>query len=311
LKPRFKYGDIYYNMSALWRPGFDNVIAMGQTIPVMPFRFSSLNMLAATSAKLTSGFIQVNYLDGTNDTVHVQAQPWWKWPYPTGGDIIIPNRLVAGVLESNYTSIHQSTYWIDPTKIVTSLILPPLSFPSTLHIFALSLMVYTEAPIEKVLLRVESARALETWPEGLNARTRIVRVVVTNISNNALTRNQNVRCVVHGQGLGMLKGYGYIRRLLPGQQATIDLAVLAPNRNDTQRVVNTTVLFTGDNVAGTEYEFDMTLLPADYSSDFTSIYRHESPAWFNDAKFGIFIHWGVYSVPGWGNTGKNESYAEW
>jgi hypothetical protein len=27
----------------------------------------------------------------------------------------------------------------------------------------------------------------------------------------------------------------------------------------------------------------------------------EVPAWYLDAKFGIFIHWGVYSVPAFGN----------
>src|ERR1700716_3167564 len=32
------------------------------------------------------------------------------------------------------------------------------------------------------------------------------------------------------------------------------------------------------------------------------------PQWFKDAKFGIFIHWGVYSVPGWSSKGQ---YAEW
>jgi alpha-L-fucosidase len=32
------------------------------------------------------------------------------------------------------------------------------------------------------------------------------------------------------------------------------------------------------------------------------------PPWFDDAKLGIFIHWGVYSVPAWGPKGK---YAEW
>lgn len=32
---------------------------------------------------------------------------------------------------------------------------------------------------------------------------------------------------------------------------------------------------------------------------------------FDDAKFGIFIHWGPYSVPGWGNSTPWESYAEW
>ena len=37
------------------------------------------------------------------------------------------------------------------------------------------------------------------------------------------------------------------------------------------------------------------------------------PEWFGDAKFGIFIHWGVYSVPAWIRVqeGKYASYAEW
>jgi alpha-L-fucosidase len=32
------------------------------------------------------------------------------------------------------------------------------------------------------------------------------------------------------------------------------------------------------------------------------------PAWFRDAKLGIFIHWGVYSVPAYG---EKEQYGEW
>ena len=27
--------------------------------------------------------------------------------------------------------------------------------------------------------------------------------------------------------------------------------------------------------------------------------RHRVPVWYDDAKLGIFIHWGLYSVPGW------------
>jgi alpha-L-fucosidase len=29
--------------------------------------------------------------------------------------------------------------------------------------------------------------------------------------------------------------------------------------------------------------------------------QHHTPAWFNPAKFGIFIHWGLYSIPAHGN----------
>jgi len=32
------------------------------------------------------------------------------------------------------------------------------------------------------------------------------------------------------------------------------------------------------------------------------------PSWFDEAKFGIFIHWEVYSVPAWAPKGQ---YAEW
>ncbi len=38
-----------------------------------------------------------------------------------------------------------------------------------------------------------------------------------------------------------------------------------------------------------------------YKDDWASLSEHETPRWFRDAKFGIFIHWGVYSVPAFGN----------
>jgi alpha-L-fucosidase len=35
--------------------------------------------------------------------------------------------------------------------------------------------------------------------------------------------------------------------------------------------------------------------------DWESLRNYEVPEWYKDAKFGIFIHWGVYSVPAFGN----------
>ena len=34
-----------------------------------------------------------------------------------------------------------------------------------------------------------------------------------------------------------------------------------------------------------------------YQSTWESLKKYQTPEWFKDAKFGIFIHWGVYSVP--------------
>ena len=58
-----------------------------------------------------------------------------------------------------------------------------------------------------------------------------------------------------------------------------------------------------------------------------SLSTHKIPQWFHDAKLGIFIHWGLYSVPAWApiepkegsghefttinETMKNNPYAEW
>jgi len=45
-----------------------------------------------------------------------------------------------------------------------------------------------------------------------------------------------------------------------------------------------------------------------YQPNWESLDSRPVPQWFKDAKFGIFIHWGVYSVPGWCTKGN---YAEW
>lgn len=63
-----------------------------------------------------------------------------------------------------------------------------------------------------------------------------------------------------------------------------------------------------------------------YTADKESISKHEVPEWYHDAKLGIFIHWGLYSVPAFAVTGvdlvesmkkgfevhfTNNPYAEW
>lgn len=63
--------------------------------------------------------------------------------------------------------------------------------------------------------------------------------------------------------------------------------------------------------------------PDTYQPTIESLNTHLLPQWYADAKLGIFIHWGLYSVPGWAvitpeNTKlspeehlKRNPYAEW
>jgi alpha-L-fucosidase len=36
-----------------------------------------------------------------------------------------------------------------------------------------------------------------------------------------------------------------------------------------------------------------------YEATWESVRTHGVPDWYNDAKLGVFLHWGLYSVPGW------------
>ena len=38
-----------------------------------------------------------------------------------------------------------------------------------------------------------------------------------------------------------------------------------------------------------------------FQPDWQSLANYQAPDWYRDAKFGIFIHWGLYSVPAYGN----------
>lgn len=54
-----------------------------------------------------------------------------------------------------------------------------------------------------------------------------------------------------------------------------------------------------------------------YEADWKSLDSRPVPGWFSKAKFGIFIHWGVYSVPAWApadiDVGNHTGlkYSEW
>jgi len=63
--------------------------------------------------------------------------------------------------------------------------------------------------------------------------------------------------------------------------------------------------------------------PSKYEPTLESLNQHPLPQWYADAKLGIFVHWGLYSVPGWAPLNhpnhdftsadyiKYNPYAEW
>jgi alpha-L-fucosidase len=48
-------------------------------------------------------------------------------------------------------------------------------------------------------------------------------------------------------------------------------------------------------------EVDLVSHQGPFRPDWDSLEKYEAPEWYKDAKFGIFIHWGVYAVPAFGS----------
>jgi alpha-L-fucosidase len=48
-------------------------------------------------------------------------------------------------------------------------------------------------------------------------------------------------------------------------------------------------------------QVDETNATGKFTNDWDSLTQYAEPEWYKDAKFGIFIHWGVYSVPAFGS----------
>src|SRR3954469_1439975 len=58
---------------------------------------------------------------------------------------------------------------------------------------------------------------------------------------------------------------------------------------------------------------NLPLFAQHYEANWNSLNQRKIPEWFNKDKFGIFIHWGTYSVPAYAPVIPNRgvSYAEW
>ncbi len=56
-----------------------------------------------------------------------------------------------------------------------------------------------------------------------------------------------------------------------------------------------------DNMKAYLKLIDETIENGEYKADWSTLINHKVPDWYRDAKFGIFIHWGVYSVPAYGH----------
>lgn len=310
------YAGVNYIFPQYRESGDDNVLAQGQMLHPPRGRYFSVQMLAAAETSIAQGFVNATYSDNTTTSGPILVHPWWDWPYPYGGDVVFPGYYTNSSMDYNRSMIFQTINWLDSTKELVSLQLPNVTAGSStdpggeaidtrLHIFAATLLPATDTGIG---LEVQYARSTKMWMEGTN-KTQIVEVHINNMGTEWVLANNSVRITVSADGLNTVVP-GVINRLQPGDQAIVHVGVENAEGVSAGTTGPATVHISGADVQGA-HTFDAMYGVPEYEPTFDSIYSHEAPTWYSNAKYGIFIHWGPYSVPAWGNKGDKEDYAEW
>ncbi|MFD4508475.1 alpha-L-fucosidase [Streptomyces sp. NPDC058457] len=300
---RIEVDGVPFDFPAATAGAGNNVVALGQRVDLPQGRYLSAVFLTSGSYGNAAGTATVHYADGTTSTAGLSGGDW----YAVGGSLSAPYRYQPdGGKDAHSVGIGTSEVWIDPQREAVALTLPvtnPAEAGRTaLHVFALSLQA------------VAQGRALalrDTWSTSslLDASgAQSVEATVVNAGTVAILAGDAVSVRVEVPGARTVEP-ARIRRLDPGEQARVHVGI----RNRTGTAPGTaqdgTVSVHGRGTQVAANKSTLTLGTADYQPTETSLAGHRAPYWFNDAKFGIFIHWGVYAVPAWAPVGVQ--YAEW
>ncbi|KAJ3561656.1 hypothetical protein NPX13_g8858 [Xylaria arbuscula] len=298
---------IKYSFPGYTGPGTpDNIISTGQSISIPDDRYFSASFLVSGDKEFytVSGNVTFAYTDNTTSIYELRSLDWFSWLTLNRGEIVFPFRFTSGGVNWNTSHVFERTAPLTPGKALRSITLPDVDVDEgngRLHVFAISLWETGEEE-EGALVRVQSVRPTQKW---FSVDEQIVEITVNNVGGECVA-GAGVTITLAGEGFETTTP-GTVKRLCPGDQKIVKIGVTG----SPDVPVNATVVVEGDTGRQT-FEFsDVEIGLTDWTSDLDNLARHESPEWFNGAKFGIFIHWGVYAVTGWGNSTPHESYAEW
>ncbi|KAG5753532.1 hypothetical protein H9Q70_003809 [Fusarium xylarioides] len=152
------------------------------------------------------------------------------------------------------------------------------------------------------------------WLEGSDYE-QVVEFFVTNSDeNNPLTWADGLDVSVESSSLETTTP-GTLLRLGPKQSAVVQVGVKnkggvkAGTQCDAKAVVT---WGSKDDPKKSSKDFSGQCGIGDYTASESSLGHHWNPDWFNEIKCGIFIHWGLCSIPAFGNKpGPKQNYAEW
>lgn len=150
------------------------------------------------------------------------------------------------------------------------------------------------------------------WFDGTDHVQAVELFVQNTDKSKFLTKSHKLKVTIDSPSLATVIP-GAVHRLAPGQTALVQVGVKnkAGVQAGTQCGGKATAAAGPHGKQTASAAISGACGICDYDNTAESLLTHRTPDWFDKIKYGIFIHWGLYSVPAFGNTGQNENYAEW
>ncbi|KAI0467354.1 glycoside hydrolase family 29 protein [Xylaria cf. heliscus] len=282
----------------------DNIVCAGQkiTIPHNVSRIFSASFLVSGDVEFATatGNVTFHYADGAVSSYELRALDWFSWLTLNRGELVFPFRFTDTGVNWNTSHVFERTAPLDPERRLIAVTLPDAAGTgqARLHVFAVSLW----GPEREREIEVQAVRPTQKW---FDAGEQVVDVVVNNVGSECVA-GSGVTIEIVGEGFETTR-LGKVKRLCPGDQKVAKVGA----RGSSKGAVDVEILVDGDVGRQVARFSDVEIGLTDWTPELDNLARHEAPDWFDGNKFGIFVHWGVYSVTGWGNSTPHESYAEW
>lgn len=202
-------------------------------------------------------------------------------------------------------------------KRLVSIRLPSAGKWNALHVFAMSYVPALATPPAAVEDKIVPAyvRATRRWEDVGDVRAQVVEVALANpvsVKSHADRMawiDRQINLSLAGSTFETVRPAS-VPRLMPGDMAQVEVLVRPTSSSaefDDSMLELTVDSHSWSVPVSTEGSLvhDFTQWTAD-----EDVEKHSAPAWFTGAKFGVFIHWGLYSVPAWADCEAGK-YAEW
>ncbi|CUA75537.1 alpha-L-fucosidase [Rhizoctonia solani] len=327
----FEYDRVLFQLPK-FGSGKDNLVSNGQVIKLdEPQYIREIHVLYA------------------GDHNNVSVKNWWTLSWVNKGVIQAPYHTTDYEKSINH-NLTQIYHWVTTLKSnspLRSITLPNTGSYNRFHLFALSLVptgpllgCAADAPHYGAQIPLALAPPVP-GPQLITRRARLTRklyeafdrlgnpqelggaqlVEVTLANMRPTAAWADTRCWggpmhvwVYGNNLYTVQ-HGEISRLMPGDEVKVrvwvrNLGNVAAGTVGTMRVEIREARRQGNVISVSEEWPAVAGIPR-YEESKESLGKHETPLWWDDAKFGIFIHWGVYSVPAWSPKGYYAAWYNW